>query len=83
MESAMLKGNFPMRNVPRVELDQRAREARLRLERVERLLVPHPAARYQWLRWLICILEVRFYAGARNSRTGGSLSEWWPSLKPA
>ena len=79
----MLRGNFPMRNVPRVELDQRARDARLRLERAERLLMPRPAARQAWLRWLICISDVRFYAGARKGRTGASLNEWRPSFNPA
>ena len=34
VESVMLRNNLPMNNVPRVELDHRAREARLRLERV-------------------------------------------------
>jgi hypothetical protein len=39
MEGAMLRTNFWSRSVPRVELDQRSREARLRLERIERLLI--------------------------------------------
>ena len=39
MEGAM-KVDLWNRSVPRVELDQRARDARLRLERIERLLVP-------------------------------------------
>ena len=35
----MLSGDLCKRSTPRVELDQRAREIRLGLERVERLLV--------------------------------------------
>jgi hypothetical protein len=35
----MLSGDLYKRSTPRVELDQRAREIRLGLERVERLLV--------------------------------------------
>ncbi|MBV8739610.1 MAG: hypothetical protein JO007_20625 [Alphaproteobacteria bacterium] len=40
----MPKANPWNRSVPRVELDHRAREARLRLERLERRLVPRAAA---------------------------------------
>ena len=42
MEGAM-RANQWNKSVPRVELDQRARDARLRLERIERLLVPRAA----------------------------------------
>jgi hypothetical protein len=76
----MLRNNVPMRNVPRVELDQRAREARLRLERVERLLMPRPAVRHHWFRWLICIFGDRSFAGGRENRTEGSLSYCGPSF---
>ena len=40
MEGAMPRTNLWSQSVPRVELDQRSREARLRLERIERLFVP-------------------------------------------
>ena len=43
MEGAMPKANLWNRSVPRVELDQRAREARLQLEELERLLVRRAA----------------------------------------
>jgi hypothetical protein len=71
-----------MNNVPRVELDHRAREARLRLERVERLLVPPPAARLAWLKWLICRMgNAVTHAGdaPQQGRTGRSLSDQRPS----
>ena len=40
-EGAMLRANIWNESVSRVELDQQARDARLRLERIERLLVCH------------------------------------------
>ena len=83
MESAMFRSDVPLRNVPRVELDQRAREARLRLERVERSLLPRPAARLPWLWWRICVSAARSYASPRKGRTGGSLSDWPMSFSPA
>jgi hypothetical protein len=42
-EVVMLRKNPWNKSVPRVELDQRARDARLRLDQIERLAVP-PAA---------------------------------------
>jgi len=39
----MPRKNLWNANLPRVELDQRVRDARLRLERIERLLVPRAA----------------------------------------
>jgi hypothetical protein len=43
MEGIMPRKNLWNASVPRVELDQRVRDARLRLERLERLLVPRAA----------------------------------------
>src|SRR5262249_52740478 len=40
MEEAMAKQNLLPKNVPRAELDQRAHEARIQIERFERLMVP-------------------------------------------
>ena len=40
----MLKAELWNKSVPRVELDQRARDARLRLERIGRQLVPRAAS---------------------------------------
>ena len=40
----MLKVAVWNKSVPRVELDQRVRDARLQLERMEQLLVPRAAA---------------------------------------
>jgi hypothetical protein len=50
MEGAMLRASLSNKSVSRVELDQRARDARLRLERIERLLVLRAAVTDTWLR---------------------------------
>jgi hypothetical protein len=42
----MLGGDLCKRNTPRVELDQRARDTRLALEQIERLIVRAPDRRY-------------------------------------
>jgi hypothetical protein len=44
--------NLLSKSVPRVEIDQRSREARLRIERIERLLVPRAAVTHSRLRSL-------------------------------
>jgi hypothetical protein len=44
MESAM-RANLWNKSAPRVEIDQRVRDARLRLHRIERLLVPQSPLR--------------------------------------
>ena len=70
-----------MNSVPRVEVDHRARQARLQLERVERLLMPHLAARRSWLKWSIAILSHRIYGQASpRSRTPTSLSAQRPPV---
>jgi hypothetical protein len=57
----MLRINLWSQSVPRVELDQRSREAHLRLERIERLLVPRAAVTDSWLRRLLCLLRFGIY----------------------
>jgi hypothetical protein len=49
----------------RVELDQRSREARLRLERVQRLLLVRPLPRQSLLRRVLRRLGSRGYIGGR------------------
>ena len=44
-----MRANLWNKSVPRVELDQRARDARLGLERLERLLMPRTAATVYWI----------------------------------
>jgi len=52
----------------RVELDQRARDARLRLERLERLLLPRAAVTRFPLRWLLYLCSGVFASASRESR---------------
>jgi hypothetical protein len=46
-------------SAPKVEVDQRSRETRLRVERVERLLVPRVRPTRSWLRQVIFQLQRR------------------------
>jgi hypothetical protein len=67
--------NLLRKNVPRAELDERAREARVRLERLERLLVPRVEEQSLWLRPLVRLVSFRVERNARRSgQTGGSIS---------
>jgi len=76
----MPRNNLEVRVVPRVELDHRAREARLRLERIERLLAPQPAAMSAWLRRLTSSLPARVFGNApQKSRIRKPLSDQRPS----
>jgi len=60
-------------SAPRAELDQRSREARLRLENVERLLMTRPLPKPSLLRRVLRCLGVKIYAGqqiaGRTART--------------
>ena len=78
-----MRANLWNKSVPRVELDQRARDARLRLERVERLLVPRAAVTASWPRraYRLFFLAVSG-AGSRGRRTGGSLTNRRSSSMP-
>jgi hypothetical protein len=80
MEGAMLRTNLWNESVPRVELDQRARDARLRLEQLERLLAPRAAAARSWLRRVVCLFS--FGYGSRGDRPQGPLSNRRPSRTP-
>ena len=80
----MMKAILGNKSAPRVEIDQRVREARLRLERIERMLVPRAAVTASRLRWAALGLfsSVRYGAGSQGSRTRGPLSNWRPSRMP-
>lgn len=60
-------------SAPRAELDQRSREARLRLENVERLLIARPLPKPSLLRRVLRCLGAKIYAGqqivGRSART--------------
>ena len=61
----MLKAILCNKNVSRFEIDQRARDARLRLEQIERQLVSRAAVTASWLR------RVRYFFSF-GRRSGGS-----------
>jgi hypothetical protein len=54
----------------RVELDQRSREAWLRLERQERLLIPRTTGAHSLLRRLVRVLPVRRSSAAPQCNDG-------------
>jgi hypothetical protein len=56
-------------NPTRAELDQRSRDARLRLEHVERLLVMRPSARQSLLRRVLRRFGLRIYIGKLEGRS--------------
>jgi hypothetical protein len=49
MKGIMLKAILCNRSVPQVEIDQRARDARLRLEQIEELFVPRGSVTGSWV----------------------------------
>jgi hypothetical protein len=86
MEGAMLRANLSNKSVSRVELDQRAHDTRLRLERIERLLVLRAAVTDSYLRrvlWLFSFGRSGEGSRARRTRgTRGTLSNQRPCLPP-
>jgi hypothetical protein len=71
MEGAVLNSSGLNKNVPRVEYDHRAREARFRLEQPERLLVVQDAKDFRTFR-LFRLVRPSVFASVRrgNGRTG-------------
>ncbi len=67
----MLRTNLWNKSVPRVELDQRARDARLRLEQLERLLAPRAAAARSWLRRVVCLFSFGSATAREETEPGG------------
>ena len=79
-----MRTNLSSKSVPRFELDQRSREVRLRLERIERLLVSRASVTHSWLRRLLCLFGVGMCGGdPQDGRARGLLSNWRPSRMPA
>jgi hypothetical protein len=75
----MRRANLWNRSVSRVELDQRARDARLRLER---LLLPRAAGTRSPLRRLLYLCSGVFTSASRESRSRGPLNNRRPSRTP-
>jgi len=61
--SVMARTNLWDQSVPRVELDQRSREARLRFERVDQLFILRATVTHRRLRRLIYWFTVGRYGG--------------------
>ena len=81
MKGAMWKAILCNKSVPRVEIDQRARDARLRLEQIERLLVSRAALTASSLSRVLCLFGfARPGEGWRASRTPGPLNNRWPRV---
>jgi hypothetical protein len=81
MEGAMLKAILCNRSASRVEIDQRARDARLRLEQIERLLVLRAAVTGPSLRRVLCLFGfARPGEGWQASRTPGPLNNQRPRV---
>ena|SRR6266404_326946 len=79
MEGVMPSKNLWNTSVPRVEADHRARDARLRLERIERLLVPRAAVANFWLRRVLGLFRLGLHGNAsQGNRTRGPLSNRRP-----
>jgi hypothetical protein len=79
----MIRTNLSSKSVPGSELDQRSREVRLRLERIERLLVSRAGVTHSWLRRLLCLFGVGVCGGEpQDGRTRGPLSNRRPSRMP-
>ena len=77
----MPKANPWSNSVPRVEIDYRAREARLRFERMEQLFV-YPRAKRSWLRWVLFGLRVgRARYRSRAGQNNCSLRARQPRLR--
>jgi hypothetical protein len=79
----MSRINIWSRSLSRVEIDQRSRSARLRLEQLERLLVSHAAERRYRRRWLLSFGVGRYTRALQARRVRGPLRDQRPSRMPA
>ncbi len=77
-------GNFWNKSVPKAEYDHRARDARLRLEQIERLLVKRDAAVGPRYFGVLRLLGVNISgSGRRRGQRTGSPSDRWPCAMSA
>ena len=80
----MLRKDLLTRNVPRLEHDQRAREARLRLERVAQLFGKRPmAVRLRSLLFVRMFGRGALTTGLGNDKSVGSPTDQRPRIAPA
>jgi hypothetical protein len=81
MEGAMLKAVLCNKSASWVEIDQRARDARLRLEQIERPLVSRAGVTASWLRWVLYLSSFgKCGVGSRTSRIEGPLNNRRPRM---
>ena len=76
----MARINLWNKSVSRVELDHRARDTRLQLVRVERLVVPRASMAGSWLSPFVRLLGSRT---GGNRRSGSSMSDIFRSSRRA
>jgi hypothetical protein len=79
----MPRTNLWSQSVSRIEIDQRSREARLRFEQADRLLVLSATVTHFWLQGLLYLFTVGRYG--RLSQEGGVkelVGDRWPSRLP-
>jgi hypothetical protein len=70
-------------SVPRVELDQRSREARLRFEQIDRLLILRATGTHSRLRRLLYLFRVGRHGGlAQQGGVKDLLRYRWPFRLP-
>ena len=79
----MARTNLWDRSVPRVELDRRSREARLRFERIDQLFIVRATVTPSRLRRLFYLFTVGRYGGLpQQGEVEELLSNRWPSGLP-
>jgi hypothetical protein len=79
----MPRTNLWDRSVPRVELDRRSREARLRFERIDRLFIVRATVTPSRLRRLLYLFTVGRYGELpQESEVEELLSDRWPFRLP-
>ena len=79
----MPRTNLWDRSVPRVEVDRRSREARLRFERIDRMFIVRATVTPSRLRRLLYLFTVGRYGGLpQEGEVEELLSDRWPSRLP-
>ena len=79
----MPRTNLWDRSMPRVELDRRSREARLRFERIDQLFIVRATVTPSRLRRLLYLFRVGRYGGLpQKGEVEEQLSNGWPSGLP-
>ena len=69
----MPRSNLWSESVPRVEIDQRSREARLRFERIDRVFILRATVTHSRLRRLLYLFRVGRYGGLPQEGGGEEL----------